>query len=446
MESLDFQRIAAAVGPSPGVAYAAAHAYPASAPAYTESPCAERDRVHSDALRLYVHVPYCNYRCTFCFFAVRIGARHQEMERYVRALRRELEWADAGTPLSQLFVGGGTPTALPPDLLDEMLSAIFERLPSEGTNVHVVEASPESITADHVDVLRRRGIGRVSMGTQSLEENVLNDVHRRHTALQTLEACDLVVGSGLILNIDLIYGLPGQTYDSFRRDFSAIAKRGVQSVTVYDLRLNEQTPVARRLADEERLELERLVRWRLVVMQTAADLGFTQTRWHTFKRLDTIASRHKRAPHHDHSGNGYQLGIGMSARSHLGATVYRNHERIPKYLERIEAGRSPVEHVIRLGDDDCRTLYVAHTLGDGKPLDSADYERVFGNSIDDDFGEPLFRLREGGLIEDDNGILRLSEIGRMVHDRLTFNFYPKRVLNWLSERRPAGGMGQMRSR
>jgi oxygen-independent coproporphyrinogen-3 oxidase len=138
------------------------------------------------------------------------------------------------------------------------------------------------------------------------------------------------------------------------------------------------------------------------------------------------------------------LGIGVSARSHLDTNVYRNHERTHHYLERIESGQSPVEHVIRLREDDRRTQYVTSTLGDGKALDSADYELVFGNSIDDDFGEPLARLQDGGLIDNDNGILRLSEIGRLVHDRVTFNFYPQRVLNWLSQTRPAGGMGQGR--
>ena len=164
LETLDFDRIEAALGPPPPVAYAAAHAYPASAPLYTESPCAHRDRPSADALRLYVHIPYCNYRCTFCFFAVRVGAQHREMQRYVNALGRELEWAEPGTPLSQLFVGGGTPTALPPELLEEVLASIFERLPSQGSNVHVVEASPESITPGHVEVLRRQGVGRSQHG------------------------------------------------------------------------------------------------------------------------------------------------------------------------------------------------------------------------------------------------------------------------------------------
>ena len=443
LDDLDFSKIAAALGHGPRVAYAAAHAYPASAPMFTESPCAERNRPAGDSLRLYVHIPYCNYRCSFCFFAVRVGAQRQEMSRYVQALKRELEWADAGMPLSQLFMGGGTPTVLPPDLLHEVLETIFQRFPSKGENLHVVEASPDSITMEHIDVLRRLGVGRVSMGTQSLEEEVLGKVHRKHGAQETLDACRKIVDSGLLLNIDLMYGLPGQSKESFRRDFATIAEQGVQSLTVYDLRVNEQTPVVRHLAESERLELERLVEWRLFVRRTAEELGFTQTRWHTFKRLDTIAARHSRAPHHDKSGRGYQLGVGMSARSHLGTTVYRNHERSPSYIERVESNRSPVEHVIELQEDDRRTQYVTSSLGDGKPLDSTDYETIFGTSFQQDFSEPLDRLIAGGLIDHHEKVFSMTQLGRLFYDRVTFNFYPPRVLEWLSSRQPAMGMGMM---
>ena len=437
LTSLDFDRIATALGPPPSIAYAAAHAYPASAPAYETRPCTERERLTGDSLRLYVHIPYCNYRCSFCFFAVRVGAQRKEMERYVRAMQKELEWTEPGTKLTQMFVGGGTPTVLHSDLLDDLLTSIFDRLPSRGDNVHVVEASPESITREHLDVLKRQGVGRVSMGTQSLEENVLGKVRRRHTAQQTLDACQLVIESGLMLNIDLMYGLPGQTQESFRRDFAALADLGVQSLTVYDLRLNEHTPVAGSLTDAERLELEQLSRWRLFVQQTASELGFTQTRWHTFKRLDTVAAKHTHAPHHDRSGRGYQMGIGMSARSHLGTTVYRNHERSPEFIERIESNRSPVEQLIELKEDDRKTQFVTSSLGDGRPLDLEEYERTFETPFSVDFGDPLERLLMGGLIEQHKNELHLTETGRLFYDRVTFNFYPPRVIQWLNERKGA---------
>jgi coproporphyrinogen III oxidase-like Fe-S oxidoreductase len=128
----------------------------------------------------------------------------------------------------------------------------------------------------------------------------------------------------------------------------------------------------------------------------------------------------------------------MSARSHLGTIIYRNHQRSLTYLERIESNRSPVEHVIELEEDDRKTQFVTSTLGDGKPLDCGEYQRVFGTSFADDFAEPLGRLLAGGLIAREQNLLRLTWTGQLLHDRVTLNFYPPRVLKWLAERRPAG--------
>jgi oxygen-independent coproporphyrinogen-3 oxidase len=406
-----------------------------AAPAFTTTPFAERERPDCEVLRLYTHVPFCNYACSFCFFATKTAATRPQMERYVAALERELEWTTPGTRLSQLFVGGGTPTALPPDLLDRMLQAIFTRLPPDGSGVHTLEASPESLGPDHIRVLNARGIGRVSMGIQSLDDRILNTVHRRHSALQAREACQLLVAGGLILNVDLMYGLPGQTEESFRKDLESIASWGVHSVTAYNLRLNEATVVARALKDSERLELSRLARWRAFVASAAAELGFTQTRWHTFKRLDSIAARHERLPCFDNKKvMGYQLGIGMSARSHLGSTIYRNHKDFNVYLDRIERGQSPVEETFPLRESDRKTQFIARSLGDGKPLNRAEYERAFGCAFEADYGELLARVRDADLVEDLGSSLVLTEMGKLLYDVVTLAFYPAHAHRWLAER------------
>ena len=114
----ELDRIVSAVGPANQMAYAATCVYPMAAPAFTSSPLAERERPQGDLLRLYVHIPFCNYACSFCFFAVKIGAQRDQMNVMSKLLEQELEWVDPASCLSQLFVGGGTPTSLPPDLLD----------------------------------------------------------------------------------------------------------------------------------------------------------------------------------------------------------------------------------------------------------------------------------------------------------------------------------------
>jgi oxygen-independent coproporphyrinogen-3 oxidase len=431
----ELDRIADAVGPGRRVLYEDVHVYPLSAPSFTPAVRAARERPEPGPLRLYVHVPFCNYACRFCFYAKRIGAPRAQMERYTAALVRELDWIPPGTPLAQLYVGGGTPTALAADLLDEALAAILARTRPEAGATLTVECSPESLTDAHIDVLRRRGVNRTSMGIQSLDADVLAAIHRRHgVAEAALGACDRLRAAGFVVNVDLIYGLPGQSEASFRRDLAAVTEHRPHSLTLYNLRLNEHTPLAQVVADLDRLDLAALVRWRSVVRAATRELGYTQTRWHTFVAPHGRTSAYDRAPCVDGFGAGRQLGVGMSAVSHLGVTVYRNAEGFDTYVRRIESGESPVDGVFALGADDHRTLFIARSLGDGRALDRAAYAAHFGRPIEDDFGPLLGRLEAAELIADDGGGLALTDTGRLVYDLLLLQFYPAHAQAWLDER------------
>lgn len=432
--ALNLQQIEHALGNTPRVAYTAPHVYPHAAPIFQLRPFADRERLRHEHLRLYVHIPFCNYSCTFCCYAKRVGVKYDQMGRYVRALLRELEWVEPGTPVSQFFVGGGTPTALPPELLDEVLSGINRRMPNYGAPVHTVEASPESITDEHIVVLKARGVGRISMGIQSLQRDVLETVSRKHGEQTPLDACRRVLDNGFILNVDLMYGLPGQKEEDYRRDFETAAAAGVQAVTAYSLRLNEYTPVAKVISSEEQLNLDRLIRWRTAVRDVARDMGYTQTRWHTFKRLDSIAARHERLPCFDDDMVGYQFGIGMSARSHLGFSVYRNHKGLNTYMERIEGGQSPVEEVFPLAEEDRQTQFIARSIGDGRTLSMAAYAASFGRDFEEDYGEALRSLEQGQLIDIDGDSIGLTESGKLVYDLVTLAFYPARAKQWLLEK------------
>ncbi len=434
--TFDVARIAAALEGALHVPYAPPHIYPMAAPVFAAAPGAERTRSGDGPLAVYVHVPFCNYACTFCFYAKRVEDDVGVKARYVDAVERELAWIPPGTPLRHLYLGGGTPTSLPPALLDRVLGAALARtVPVPGARWSV-EGSPESLTEEHVAVLRARGVGRVSVGVQTLDAGELDTVHRRHAPERALDVLRMLVASGFVVNVDLMYGLPGQTEATFAAAFAAVTATGVDAVTTYGLRVNERTPVARALDPAERLDLPRKLHWRGHVKRTADALGLVQTRWHTFVRPDGGQAPGPNAPD-DTGSTGDQLGAGPSARSRLDGIVYRNAPDLDVWLTRVTSGTSPVAETFALDADDRRIRFLGQTLGDGRVLSRAAWMDAFDTPIDAEFGAVLARLRAGELIADEHDAIVLTETGKLVHDLVTLAFYPPRTQAWLAERQAA---------
>ena len=301
--------------------------------------------------------------------------------------------------------------------------------------VNIVECSPESISPEHVEVLKRHKIGRMSMGIQSLDDEVLQRLNRHHSSQEALSACELILSNGLMQNVDLIYGLPGQSEESFVEDFKTVSKLGVHSVTVYNLRINERTSVANKLSEDEELNLEQLIHWRTLIRECAESVGFKQKRWHTYVREEPEKEAgHPARRFENFPAIGDQIGIGMSARSRLQSIVYRNHPNMKTYLDRIDQDLSPVEEVFVLEEDDQKALYIGQYLGNGRPLDRTHYEHRFHCSFDEDFETILPPLHEGGVILEDESCIVLSETGKLVFDLVNWMFYPQKRKDWISKR------------
>jgi oxygen-independent coproporphyrinogen-3 oxidase len=272
------------------------------------------------------------------------------------------------------------------------------------------------------------------MGIQSLSENILEAINRKHTHEKTIDACNLILNQGFILNIDLIYGLPGQTMKSFEDDLNLLAKIGVPSFTVYNLRINQNTKIVKKFKDNELLNIKKIIEWRNFIKKTAENLGYEQTRWHTFKKKNSNASEHKRLPTSDQDLMGYQFGAGVSARSSINHKVYRNISNIKEYIQRIESGISPVDEIIHLGQEDLKTIHISRTLGDGNELDIDDYKEIFNTGFYSDFPGVIDQLISGELLELSGSKLKLSDEGKSLYDIVTLAFYPKEVKQSMLER------------
>ena len=196
---------------------------------------------------LYTGIPFCPTRCAYCsFVSAGVGRTLNLVEPYLEGLLREVEETgrvlrEAGLTVRSFYMGGGTPTTLSAEQLDRLLSGCEERLPLEGCTEYTVEAGrPDTITREKLEVLAQHGNGRISINPQTLEDHVLAAIGRKHSAGDIASAYELArsVGFGCI-NMDLIAGLPQDTFEGFRRSLEGVLDMAPENVTVHTLALKK---------------------------------------------------------------------------------------------------------------------------------------------------------------------------------------------------------------
>jgi len=289
---------------------------------------------------IYVHLPYCASRCGYCAFVVTTDASSREA--YIAALETEaalLEREAGGATFDSVYLGGGTPSLVPPEDLAHLLEALCARFAVGGDAEVTLEANPEDVTAERVRAWRAAGVNRVSVGVQSLEDRELSAVDRRHDAARARTALASLVEAGLSVSGDLILGLPEQTAESFRRSGAALADSGVDHVSIYLLEVEK----SKTMEEDRRLHPERYLcddtqadLW-LELSEALAARGFRHYEISNWARPGREA-RHNlkywtRTP---------TLGLGVSAHELWAGRRRANVSALPAYVAALTAGRRPV--------------------------------------------------------------------------------------------------------
>lgn len=292
---------------------------------------------------IYVHIPFCASRCSYCDFYSTLSL-DAVGETYVKAvlveagLRRDEQ---RGEPVKTLYLGGGTPSQLPLPLLSTLMSGLNEVFDLGGVEECTVEANPDDVTPEWCDSLRRLGVNRVSMGVQSFEDVILRLIGRRHTARQAVEAVSCLRDAGITnISIDLIFGLPGQTLASWTESVHRAIDLHPQHISAYGLTYEEGTRLwwqrergeVIEVPEEQCLEMYRT----LVDMLKAA--GYEHYEISNFA-LPGYYSRHN-SSYWD--GTPY-LGLGAAAHSYDGEVRRYNPCDLKKYISCISAGSPAYE-------------------------------------------------------------------------------------------------------
>lgn len=281
-----------------------------------------------------MHVPFCHGKCAYCDFYSMPDRGGELRRRYVEAAVREREMrSGVDSRFSTIYIGGGTPSILSGDELRRLVDGAVD-----GVEEFTVEANPEDVTDAKVAEWVSIGVNRVSMGVQSLNDDELRIVGRRHSAGQAVEAFHALRRGGIAnISLDLIYGLPGQDLASWERSLGGVIDLGPEHLSAYSLTYEPRTRLTAMLAKGQVSEVDEEVAAQMYDMLTAAaaKAGYEHYEISNFGKPG-YHSRHNSAYW---DGTPY-LGIGPGAHSYDGhGQRYANPANLRAYLEAIESGR-----------------------------------------------------------------------------------------------------------
>lgn len=384
------------------------------------------------ALFLYLHVPFCEFRCGFCNLFTQTQPAHALPGQYLAQLQVEAQRVRESIPdanFARLAIGGGTPTFLDCRELANLFAIVTNVMGARPREIPVgCEASPTTVDREKLAHLRERGVDRISLGVQTFDDAESGRLGRPQKRADVERALAAIRDAGFpTLNIDLIYGGEGQTVESFRRSIDAALVHHPEEIYLYPLYVRPLTGLGARdrTWDDERLEQYRAGRDMLL------EADYEQVSLRMFR---AAYAREVNGPVYCCQEDG-MVGLGCGARSYTErlhySTVYavgRSGVRaiLADWLNREPASFASAGYGFRLDDEDRRRRYAILSLLQADGIDREAYARRFGTDLLDDLPE-LRQLDGAGLAEFTNGRIQLNARGLERSDVLGPWLYSARV-------------------
>jgi oxygen-independent coproporphyrinogen-3 oxidase len=370
---------------------------------------------------LYVHVPFCLRKCGYCDF-YSIGPGVGQADDLIDALLVELDavLADPQRRVETIFVGGGTPTSLPESALDRMMARLARVVVSHHPVEFSVEANPVSLTESKAVMLRQAGVNRISVGAQSFNPDELRALDRLHRPEDINAGVELVRQVGFEhLNLDLIFGIPGQSLRTWAQSLDAAVELGPDHLSCYGLTYEPGTNLTSRrdrgeiVPVDEELEAEMY----FLAIDRLAGAGFTQYEISNFARLGGRC-RHNLRYWRGEPG----IGVGPAAASYIDGRRWRNVVSVDEYINRIRSGRSTVvdEEVLPPLQRAGEAAMLRLRLIEGIQCD--EFEKQTGLNPCELFAEAIRIHAENGLLTADPNRICLSQKGLPLADAIIRDF------------------------
>lgn len=373
-------------------------------------------------IALYIHVPFCRQKCRYCSF-VSYEHREADIPRYLDALKKELEQRAGGERISSLYFGGGTPSLLPAAYLGDIIAAVRSLFAVDEDAEITIEANPGTINQTYLTSIREPGVNRLSLGVQSLNDRELGLLGRIHTADEAIGAVKLARRAGFDnLNLDLIYGLPGQSLQDWQMTLSRALDMTPEHLSLYALTLEPGTPLHQAIESNAVPAIEPDMS--ADQYELAEDLlGRCGYRHY---EISNWAKPGKECRHNlTYWRNQPYLGAGVAAHSYLCGHRLANTASLDKYLAGL-SGQAP------LPPEMDETISPELELAETVILGLRRCEGIDINAISHDLGidagtryqKPLEEMTVAGLLEQAGGHTRLTRRGRLLGNEVFWRFLP----------------------
>lgn len=379
---------------------------------------------------LYVHIPYCIKKCDFCYYISYECKIHQIPEDYLDALKKEIRmYGDMeqikGRKLRSIYIGGGTPTLMTLTQIKELLDVIWESFDVHDDVEFCCEVRPGPETKkDKIMLMKEYGLKRISIGCQSLNDNVLKLNGRNHNSKAFYKTYDMVRECDVFsINVDLMSGLLGDALESFLFSVDEMIRLRPENLTIYKMEVYLNNQLYKRaldqeikfMSDQEEAEMVTLAYNRII------ESGYQFSDNYSFYTDEKYKQIHRYKTWQGED----MIGVGLSSHSCYGLTIYQNDNRMVDYMEHIQNGKIPIRRAYKFSlYENMVRMIIFGIKSVHYPLDL--FFSKFGIRAEEVFADKLNYLQSKGFINIRDGVLSATMKGILYADDIVRIFYPKR--------------------
>lgn len=383
---------------------------------------------------IYAHIPFCHGRCLFCHYPVKYGDQSAEKDRYLTALEKEMDIYMKRLGLEKIkarsiLVGGGTPTFLSVEQLQRFLDFFTARIDLSKIRQFNYDVDPTTLIGpdglERLKLLRACGVDRLTIGVQSLNKDILKIMNRPHTIAETIESIENSKALGFKVNIEFIFGHPGQTLETWIEEMEQAVTLGVGEIQLYRLKVEAYGDFQGPVKKFKQMKPETVPKPEETVMMKQLAIGILNAHGY-HENLRRVFSKQRQdfsIYAHNQCCQLYdEIGLGLTAFSSLRNRFGLNTQYFDEYYQKIEAGKLPLNRgYVRNKEDQIRWAIILPIKN--RNVRKGHFRLVTGIALEEVFRKKIENLKAFGLVTEDQHALEVTPLGAFFADEVAQQFH-----------------------